>query len=55
MKKKSDLGAFTITSMIGEFSIAKALFDLAQTFNLIHLEIYQQLGLGIPKQNICIY
>ncbi|XP_049368154.1 uncharacterized protein LOC125833036 [Solanum verrucosum] len=49
IKKKEDLGAFTIPCTIGMLQFAKALCDLGATINLVTYAIYKQLGLGEPK------
>ncbi|KAK4729676.1 hypothetical protein R3W88_022664 [Solanum pinnatisectum] len=49
IKKKEDLGAFTILCTIGMLQFAKALCDLGVSINLMPYTIYKQLGLGKPK------
>ncbi|XP_015169222.1 uncharacterized protein [Solanum tuberosum] len=49
LQKKEDLDAFTISCTIRSFEFAKAFCDLGANTNLMPLEIYKQLGLGVPK------
>ncbi|XP_049392923.1 uncharacterized protein LOC125857353 [Solanum stenotomum] len=49
VKKKEDLGAFTIPCTIRSIKFAKALCDLRASINLMPLAIYKKLRLGVPK------
>jgi len=49
IKKREDLGAFTIPCTIGMLQFAKALCDLGASINLMPYAIYKQLCLGEPK------
>ena len=49
VQKKEDLGAFTITCIIGLFHFAKSLCDLGAIINVMPLSIYKKLGLGDPN------
>ncbi|XP_070025162.1 uncharacterized protein [Nicotiana sylvestris] len=42
----SDPGSFTIPCTIGNFTFAKALYDLGANINLMPLAIYKRLGIG---------
>lgn len=56
MAKKFDPGVFTIPCTIRAFFFAKVLCDLGENINIIPLEIYQQLGLGMPKlTSMCLF
>ncbi|XP_049405192.1 uncharacterized protein LOC125868617 [Solanum stenotomum] len=52
VKKKKDLGAFTIPCTIGLLHFVKALCDLGSSINLMPLSIYKKLGLGDPKPTV---
>ncbi|XP_075086159.1 uncharacterized protein LOC142168888 [Nicotiana tabacum] len=45
-QKVSDLGSFTIPCTIGSYAFAKALCDLGDNINLMHLAIFTKLGIG---------
>ena len=47
--KYKDLGYPTISVMIGETCVEKALLDLGASVNLLPYSIYKQLGLGKLK------
>ncbi|KAK4706577.1 hypothetical protein R3W88_033866 [Solanum pinnatisectum] len=47
--KREDPEEFTIACTIGMLQIAKALWDLGASINLMPYAIYKQLGLGEPK------
>ncbi|KAK4718125.1 hypothetical protein R3W88_016463 [Solanum pinnatisectum] len=49
IKKREDPGAFTMPCTIGMLQLAKALYDLGASINLMPYAIYKQLGLGEPK------
>ncbi|KAK4737558.1 hypothetical protein R3W88_001255 [Solanum pinnatisectum] len=49
IKRREDLGAFTIPCTIGMLQFPKALCDLGVSINLIPYAIYKQLGLGELK------
>ncbi|XP_062113025.1 uncharacterized protein LOC133824168 [Humulus lupulus] len=46
LKKLKDWGSFTISCVIGELHIEKALCDLGANINLMPLSIFQKLNLG---------
>ena len=47
--KYKDLGCPTISVMIGETCLEKALLDLGASVNLLPHSVYRQLGLGDLK------
>ena len=49
VQKKEDPGTFTIPCMIGLIPFSKALCDLGESINLMHLSIYKKLGLIDPN------
>ncbi|XP_049382699.1 uncharacterized protein LOC125847034 [Solanum stenotomum] len=49
VQKKEYLGAFTIPCTIGLIKFAKDLCDLEASINLMPLNIYKKLGLGVPR------
>jgi hypothetical protein len=52
--KFKDPGASTISCIIGQKEIDKALLDIGAGVNLLPYSVYQQLGLGEPKPTIVI-
>ncbi|XP_049388867.1 uncharacterized protein LOC125853241 [Solanum stenotomum] len=50
IKKREDLGAFSIPCTIGMLKFAKDLCDLWEIINLMPNAIYKQIGLGEPKE-----
>ena len=50
VKKKEDLGDFSIPCTISILDFAKALFNLGASINLMSLFIYIKLGLNDPKR-----
>ncbi|KAG5631575.1 hypothetical protein H5410_003292 [Solanum commersonii] len=49
VKKQLDPGAFTIPCTLRSIKFAKALCDLGANINLMPLDIYQKLGLRVPR------
>ena len=49
VQKKEDTGSLTILCTIVLLHIAKALFELGASINLMGLSIYKMLGLGDPN------
>ena len=49
VRKKKDMGAFTIPCTIGLLHFSKALCDLGASINLMLLSVYKKLSLGDPK------
>ncbi|XP_016576566.1 uncharacterized protein LOC107874247 [Capsicum annuum] len=52
MKKKNDLGAFTIPWTIRTHEFAKALYDLGANINLMPYVIYKKHGLDTPTPTL---
>ncbi|XP_070028938.1 uncharacterized protein [Nicotiana sylvestris] len=49
VQKKKDTGAFTIPCTIGARNFARVLCDNRDIINLMPLDIYKQVGLGMPR------